>query len=137
MVPLVQAQLPATSNKTDREKVENAIRTFQLGRSTRQERKQAVRDLIDVLEFHRPKVGVHLFSKDENDLFQIANRFALRHHNDLQKDDYDDTFLTWLFFLYLSTVHLILARVAGEPGFVPKPPPAPPHVVDDVDDIPF
>jgi hypothetical protein len=136
MVPLLQAQLPAKTSKTDREKVSNAVRTFQLGRSTRQERKQAVRELVDVLEFHRPHVKTHLFSKDEADIFNMANNFALRHHNNTQKDDYDDTFLTWIFFLYLSTVHLILARVTGEPGFVPKAPvvPAPPA---DSDDIPF
>ncbi len=118
MTPLLQAQLPTKAKQADRDKVANAIRTFQLGRSTRPERKQAVRDLIDVLEFHRQQVKIHLLSKDESDLFNMANNFALRHHNDQQRDAYDDSFLTWLFFLYLSTVQLILARVAGEPAFM-------------------
>jgi hypothetical protein len=139
IVPLLQAQLPTQTNKTDRDKVANATRIFQLGRSTRPERKQAIRDLIDVLEFHRRQAKVHLVSKDESDLFNIANNFAIRHHNDLQKDDYDDTYLTWLFFLYLATVHLVLARATGEPAFVPKQasPPPPEPATDDFDDIPF
>lgn len=137
MTPLLHAELPSKTNKTDREKVSNAVRTFQLGRSTRQERKQAVRDLVDVLEFHRPHVKKHLFTKDESDIFNMANNFALRHHNSIQKDDYDDTFLTWIFFLYLSTVHLILGRVTGETAFVSKSPSVSPPLVADLDDLPF
>lgn len=139
MVPLLQAQPPAKTKQVDRDKIANAVRTFQLGRSTRPERKQAVRDLVDVLEFHRQEVKIQLLSKDESDLFNMANNFALRHHNDLQRDDYDDSFLTWLFFLYLSTVHLILACVAGEPAFLEKRPEGPPsaRTPDEFDDIPF
>jgi len=52
----------------------------------------------------------------------MANNFALRHHNDHQKDNYDDSFLTWLFYLYLSTVHLMLARIAGSSRDTPVRP---------------
>jgi hypothetical protein len=135
---LLRAELPNKTSKTDREKVANAVRTFQLGRSTRAERKQAVRDLIDVLEFHKLRVQEHLLSKDASDLFNIANNFALRHHNERQKDDYDDSFLTWLFYMYLSTVHLILGIVAGQSAFVVKQLPPPPlPAFTDYDDIPF
>jgi len=114
MSKLVQTQPSPRVGNTDRAKVANAVRTFHLGRSTREERKQAVRVLADVLEFHRAAVKTHL-SKDESDLFNIANNFALRHHNSQQRDDYDDAWLTWLFYIYLSTVHLVLGRVYGEP----------------------
>ncbi|MGO9835245.1 MAG: hypothetical protein ACLP1X_13615, partial [Polyangiaceae bacterium] len=75
-----------------------------------EKRKQAVRDLVDVLEYHRGAVKVHL-SRDESDLFNVANNFALRHHRPDQKDDYDEAWLTWLFYVYLATVHLVLERV--------------------------
>jgi hypothetical protein len=113
MVKLVQAQPPTKASDTDRAKVANAVRAFHLGRSTREERKQAVRVLADVLEFHRAAVKTHL-SKDEADLFNLANNFAVRHHNAVQKDDYGEDWLRWMFYVYLSTVHLVLGRVHGE-----------------------
>jgi hypothetical protein len=112
MDELVHTKTAAAVRDPDRAKVENAVRTFHLGRSTREQRKQAVRDLVDVLEYHRADVKKNL-SKDEGDLFNIANNFALRHHNASQRDDYDDAWLNWLFYVYLSTVHLVLGRVYG------------------------
>ena len=109
---LVEAKVSPKVGNRDRAKVANAVRTFHLGRSTREQRKQAVRDLVDILEFHRPAVK-SLLSKDEHDLFNIANNFAIRHHRLDQKDDYDDAWLTWLFYVYLSTVHLVLGRIHG------------------------
>jgi hypothetical protein len=40
------------------------------------DRRDAVRDLADVLEHLRPKVTEHMFSKDEASLFQIANQLV-------------------------------------------------------------
>jgi hypothetical protein len=105
-----------TAEVSNAAKLANAVHTFQLGRSTREQRKQAVRELADILEFHRPAVKEHL-SKDEDDLFNIANNFALRHHNLRQKDNYDDACLTWMFYVYLATTHLILGRIGGVDGF--------------------
>jgi hypothetical protein len=48
-----------------------------------------VRDLADVLEYLRPNVQTLLTSKDENDLFNLANNFGIRHHNDRQKTNCD------------------------------------------------
>lgn len=109
---LVRAPLPATLQRTDAEKVAHAIRTFHLGRATREERKQAVRSLFDILEFHRATVKA-LLSKDEGELFNIANNFSIRHHRATEKDEYDEAWLTWMFYVNLSTVHLVLRRVHG------------------------
>jgi hypothetical protein len=117
MERLIATSPAPTAEATNAAKLANAVHTFQLGRSTREQRKQAVRDLVDILEFHRPAVKQHLLSKDEDDLFNIANNFALRHHNQRQKDDYDDAWLTWLFYVYLATAHLMLGRVGGVDGF--------------------
>ena len=138
---LIATPLAPDTAETDAAKVANAVRTFHLGRSTREQRKQALRDLIDVLEFHRDAVRQHLSKKDEADLFNIANNFSLRHHRPDQRDDYDDGWLTWMFYFYLSTVHLVLGRVAGhQPFSAPPPLPAPstaPDLSGPDDDIPF
>jgi len=47
-----------------------------------------------------------LHKEDERDLFEIANRFGIRHHNIDQKTDYDkDVFLSWIFYYYLASIH--------------------------------
>lgn len=83
--------------------------------STLDDRRQAVRDLADVLEYLRPTVRSLLTSADEKDLFNIANNFGIRHHNDQQKTNYDaNLWLSWMFYFYLATIHVIL-RKRGEP----------------------
>ena len=80
--------------------------------STVDDRRQAVRDLADVLEYLRPKVQSILTSNDEKDLFNLANNFGIRHHNDRQKTNYDATlWLAWMFYFYLSTVHVLLRKM--------------------------
>lgn len=49
-------------------------------------------------------------SKDERDLFNIANNFGLRHQNALQREDYDPLWLNWIFYNYLATIHLVLRK---------------------------
>lgn len=130
------ATAPAVrSEPANAAKLANAVHTFQLGRSTREQRKQAVRELVDILEYHRDVVKTTM-SKDEADLFIIANKFALRHHKAAQQDDYDDAWLTWLFYVYLATAHLVLGRASGTAAFAP-PPAAPAVEIPDTDDIPF
>jgi len=116
MEKLTSMAAPAGAQPTDASKLVNAIHSFQLGRASREQRKHAVRELVDILEYHRPVVKAHL-SEDESDLFNIANNFALRHHRVGQKDDYDDAWLTWLFYVYLATAHLVLGRAAGTVPF--------------------
>jgi hypothetical protein len=107
MERLIATLPPAGAEPTNAAKLASAVHTFQLGRSTREQRKQAVRELVDILEYHRDVVKSDL-SKDEGDLFNIANNFALRHHRPTQRDDYDDAWLTWLFYVYLATAHLVV-----------------------------
>jgi hypothetical protein len=72
------------------------------------ERRDAVRDLADVLEFLRPQAKAVLASKDEADLFNLANNFGIRHHNAGQKTDYDPAiWLSWAFYYYLATIHAV------------------------------
>ena len=49
---------------------------------------------------------------DEPELFNIANNFGVRHHNQKQKTGYDQAlWLSWMFYLYLSTIHLVARKI--------------------------
>lgn len=92
-------------------KVERACRLFLGHNSTIDNKKDAIRELADVLEFLRKEVKNQIFSKEENEIFIIANSFGIRHHNDLQKTEYDkESFYPWIFYAYLNTIDL-LARL--------------------------
>ena len=93
-------------------KVESAIRKFCWFNSSVEDRREAVRTLADVLEFLRPKIKKALTSKDEDDLFNLANNFGIRHHNDKQKIRYDaQIWLSWMFYYYLATIHACIRRL--------------------------
>lgn len=106
--PLLAANLPSSdANVTAR--VESAIAKFRRYRSTAAERRDAIRDLADVLEYLRPQLKLVLAKQDEADLFNIANNFAIRHHTPQQKSDYDASiWLSWMFYFYLATIHAAL-----------------------------
>ena len=58
-----------------------------------------------------------LFRDDEDALFRIANKFAIRHQDTKQRTDYDPMFLDWIFWCYLFTIELsdrLLARQAAQ-----------------------
>lgn len=53
-----------------------------------------------------------LSSRDEADLFQIANKFAIRHRRPDQKGDYDPgIWLPWIFYWYLAAVYAVLEAI--------------------------
>jgi len=109
--PIFKADIPSSdTNVVDR--ISSAILTFRRHGSSVNDRRQAVRDLADVLEYLRPKVKEFLTKKDDKDLFNIANNFGIRHHNDNQKTSYDAViWLSWMFYFYLSTIHVILRKM--------------------------
>lgn len=112
--PIFDADVPSKdSNVVDRINV--ATLKYRKHGSSIDERRQAVRDLADVLEYLRPKMRTLLTNKDENDLFNIANNFGIRHHNDKQKTSYDAAiWLSWMFYFYLSTIHVILRKISHD-----------------------
>ncbi|MBN8647578.1 MAG: hypothetical protein J0L55_06450 [Caulobacterales bacterium] len=90
-------------------KIENAKRKYRHRNSNAIDRDDAVRDLSDALEILRPKIKKVLMSKDESDLFDIANNFGIRHHNSKQKNNYDKTiWRSWMFYYYLATIQACL-----------------------------
>jgi hypothetical protein len=72
-----------------------------------------LRELADVLEYLRPDIKKVLASKDESDLFNIANIFGIRHYYIDQKVDYDNPiWYSWIFNYYLAKIHAALRLVA-------------------------
>ena len=68
----------------------------------------AVRELFDALEKLRPELKAEMLSKDEGDLFNIANNFTIRHLRQGQKSNYDSAIWhQWMFYVNLSTIHVI------------------------------
>jgi hypothetical protein len=93
-------------------RINAATNNFRRHGSSIDDRRQAVRDLADVLEYLKPQFQELLTNKDEKDLFNIANNFGIRHHNDKQKTSYDAAiWLSWMFYFYLSTIHVVLRKI--------------------------
>ena len=86
--------------------VTHAVALFRDRDGGRQDRRSAVVALAGVLEERRKLLKGRLQSKDEQVLFDIANRFGLRHQNAKQYQDYGIEYLEWIFYWYLATVHL-------------------------------
>lgn len=53
-----------------------------------------------------------LNEKDENAIFEFANKFGIRHKNSQQIQNYDkDIWLSWAFYFYLATIHAVLRMI--------------------------
>lgn len=98
---------PPIAGKQYESRVASAIRKFRSRSSSPDDRRDAVRDLADVLELMRPEVLQTVGRKDDAALFEIANKFAIRHYNAGQQKDYDPVWLSWMFYFYLATIHAV------------------------------
>lgn len=114
---LFNANLPTHDPVNVEARVNAATLKFRRYKSSIDERRDAVRDLADVLEFLRPKLKTVITKSDENDLFNIANNFGIRHHNETQKTDYEKSiWLSWIFYYYLATIHATLRLMKKHEG---------------------
>ncbi|MCE5313887.1 MAG: hypothetical protein ABFD49_00050 [Armatimonadota bacterium] len=112
MNALLRGAIPKYDPKNVEKRVEAAIRKFRSGRSTFDDRRAAVRDLADVLEYLRADLKKVVVKKDEDTLFRIANEFGVRHHTPNQQVDYDpELWLGWMFYFYLSTYHVVIRTI--------------------------
>ncbi len=108
---LLETEVPIADHNVSG-RVGAAIKKFRQRRSTMDDRRDAVRDLADVLEYLRPQMDKVLNKKDESALFTIANNFGIRHHNDKQQTGYDPAiWLSWMFYFYLSTIHAVVRMI--------------------------
>lgn len=111
---IFNADVPSKDKNIVR-RINAATTNFRRHGSSIDDRRQAVRDLADVLEYLKPQVQKLLTNKDEKDLFNIANNFGIRHHNDKQKTTYDAAiWLSWMFYFYLSTIHVVLRKIGHD-----------------------
>jgi hypothetical protein len=109
---LFETQLPKADPQNIVARVAAAQAKFRRYRSSMVDRRDAVRDLADVLEYLRPELKVVLTRKDEAALFDIANNFGIRHHNSSQKTDYDEAiWYSWIFYFYLATIHAVVRLI--------------------------
>jgi hypothetical protein len=90
----------------------HAIEQYRRRSATEQDKRSALTQFAAVLEPLRGDVKEHLSSKDENDLFQIVNRFSIRHNKPNQQRDYDAAiWLDWMFYVYVATARALIAVI--------------------------
>lgn len=98
------------------QRVAGAIALYRNRGRTEQDFRLAVQELFDVLEKLRPEVKAEMLGGDEADLFNIANNFSIRHLDEKQKGKYDSALWhSWMFYVNLSTIHLITRVMARNP----------------------
>ncbi|WP_344384659.1 hypothetical protein [Streptomyces thermolineatus] len=85
--------------------VRHAIALYRSRDASSESKRSAIFNLGRVLEERRALIKDQL-GKDEGALFEIANRFDLRHRRADQRGEYDEAFLDWIFWWYLGTVEL-------------------------------
>ena len=96
-------------------KVKRAIHKFSHYATNIDEKIEAIRILTDVLEFLKPEISEDMLRKDGSRLFEIANKFSFRHHNEKQRIDYDNELWTeWIFYSYLNTINTLNKIIAKE-----------------------
>lgn len=104
--PLLGAPIPTDDRENIESRISKAVNKFRRYGSTLDDRREAVRDLADCLEYLKKDLKKVITKKDDSDLFNIANNFGIRHHNDKQKTNYESAiWLSWMFYFYLATLH--------------------------------
>jgi hypothetical protein len=105
---ILDARLPPYDEVNVDGKVRNAIVKWRNRHLSLDEQRSAIRDLADVFEWLKKAKNLSsvLDQKDESAIFDLANSFAIRHHNPRQKTNYDQAiWYSWIFHFYLATYH--------------------------------
>ena len=71
-------------------------------------RREAIREMADVFEWLQKNEDLEkvIKPKDSSVLFNIANNFAIRHHEPKQQSNYEkEIWYPWMFHFYLATYH--------------------------------
>lgn len=101
--------IPPTADEKILIKINDAIKKFRNRQSNIKDRKDSVRELADVLEYLRPNINDLISEQDESDLFNIINNFSIRHMNQRQKENIDESIWNnWQFYIFLSTIYAYL-----------------------------
>ncbi|MEG4408782.1 hypothetical protein [Microcoleus sp. MON2_D5] len=109
---LVLENLPPYDPENVEQRVESASLKFRRSRSSLDEKYDAIRDLFAVLEFLRDQIKEVKLNHAERALFEIANTYGIRHHNEKQMQDYDKAiWYNWMFYYSLATIHACLKLI--------------------------
>ena len=122
---IVGAIIPQFDERDVDNKVRTAIEKWRKRHVTLEDKKEAVRLLADVFEWLKKTKQLEkaLVSKDESDLFHIANNFSIRHHGPAQKAQYDQSiWYNWMFHFYLATYHASVRLLLKQRATLSKPP---------------
>ncbi len=105
LMPIFQSKLLSIENK-EKNRFERAKEKF-LSRN-QDNKRDAIKDLADILEHMHPKAEKLITKSDDSDIFKLLNRFGFRHNNKDQSDGYDkDTFYPWIFnYLLVSIISI-------------------------------
>lgn len=108
----LKAILDAQIEPYDEENVDSKVREAIVKWRNRQldmnERRHAIQEMASVFEWLKKTKQLEkvLAQKDTAALFEIANKFAIRHHEPKQRKDYDAAiWYPWMFHFYLATYH--------------------------------
>jgi hypothetical protein len=113
--PLLNAPIPSDVPGPLRDPLREAISQYRARDATDYDKRSALKHLADVLEPLKKLIDTSLMNKDTSDLFQIANRFHLRHNDRLQQRAYDgEIWLDWMFYVYVATARALLATYERE-----------------------
>lgn len=96
--------------------IRHAVALYRARDADVESKRSACIALFGVLESRRELLKAKLLTKDEGALFEIANKFGIRHQKANQQGDYDEIYLDWIFWWCLATVELtnrLLTRAGG------------------------
>ena len=96
----------------DQGKVRYACELFLKHNATKDDRRSALKNLADVLESMQRDLK-KLIPKEKNDLFNIANNYGIRHHNNREKEC-DENYQQWIFYSFLAAIDLMTKLKARE-----------------------
>lgn len=107
--PLLDEPIPDDAPAPLRDPLRAAIAQFRERGASDHDKRSALKHLADVLEPLRNEIDEYLLPADERALFQIANKFWLRHNDRKQMRSYYGVWLDWIFYVYVATAHSLLA----------------------------
>ena len=96
-------------------RVKHAIESYRRRSATVDQKRDAIKNLADVLESLRESDRLGVPKDEERRLFEIANRFGIRHLNSEQNTEYDLViWLDWMFFSFLNAISLATATISRD-----------------------
>jgi hypothetical protein len=107
MEPLIEAPVSESIDDESRRRVSVAIQKFRGRGATVDDKRDAVRDLGDVLEKYRSEAKAELSKGTETAIFNLLNNYGIRHNNVDQKVDYSPILMDGMFYHMLNAINTL------------------------------